>query len=143
VQVPVRDASAPRDAGLMGGEPPRHTSYRDGTLERRRALLAEAEAAIRADHGIDVSLASVARQVNCSPRHLQRVYQELSDRTFRDSLRRARVESACALLEATDLRLREVAVRVGYRQPAEFSRAFRAVMGMPPGLYRRQHAARD
>jgi transcriptional regulator GlxA family with amidase domain len=117
-----------------------HTNnHRPGTLERRHALLAESQAAIRANHGVNVSLDTVAREINTSRRQLQRVYQGLSHSTFRDALRQVRIERACALLSASSLPVRDIAPLVGYRQAAEFSRTFRFVIGMPPGEYRRQH----
>jgi AraC-like DNA-binding protein len=44
---------------------------------------------------------------------------------------------AAQLLEETDLRLSEIASRVGYRSEFSFSRAFKLARGVSPIQYRR------
>jgi transcriptional regulator GlxA family with amidase domain len=43
---------------------------------------------------------------------------------------------AAELLATTDLTVREVGSRVGYRQPAQFAKAFNRAHGAPPSRYR-------
>jgi len=43
---------------------------------------------------------------------------------------------AAELLATSDLTVREVGSRVGYRQPAQFAKAFNRVDGAPPSRYR-------
>ena len=45
---------------------------------------------------------------------------------------------AADLLSARELTVREVARRVGYRQPAQFAKAFRRHRGRAPSAYRSQ-----
>jgi AraC family transcriptional activator of mtrCDE len=52
-------------------------------------------------------------------------------------LTRWRMGIAAQLLEATDLRLGEIASRVGYRSEFSFSRAFKSARGVSPIQYRR------
>lgn len=47
-----------------------------------------------------------------------------------------RMEIARSLLHSGDLTLTEVAEQVGYASQASFTKAFREVVGMPPGAYR-------
>jgi AraC-like DNA-binding protein len=61
-------------------------------------------------------------------------------------IRHQRLE--CCRADLTDPRLRGMPVqaigaRWGFRSPADFSRAFRAAHGIPPGDYRRQTLAAD
>jgi AraC family transcriptional activator of mtrCDE len=44
---------------------------------------------------------------------------------------------AAQLLEETNLRLAEIALRVGYQSEFSFSRAFKSVRGVSPIHYRR------
>jgi AraC-like DNA-binding protein len=46
------------------------------------------------------------------------------------------MEAAAGLLEDRGLTVREVARRVGYRQPAQFAKAFRRHIGVAPSDYR-------
>jgi transcriptional regulator GlxA family with amidase domain len=110
---------------------------RDGTLDRRRALLRDAITAIVADHGPGVDLDTVARGIGTSRRQLQRVFAELSERSFRDTLAAVRMGHARNLLATSERPIGEIARLVGYADPAQFTKAFRHHHGMPPRQFRR------
>ncbi len=86
--------------------------------------------------GADLSLEDIARRVASSRRQLQRAFAEIGDTTFREHLTRVRMDRAAALLSSQPLTIREVAHRVGYRQPAQFAKAFRRHRGVAPSEYR-------
>ena len=88
------------------------------------------------EYGSDLSLDEIARRVASSRRQLQRAYAEIGHTTFRDHLTRVRMEKAAELLSSRGLTVREVAHRVGYRQPAQFAKAFRRHLGVAPSDYR-------
>lgn len=46
------------------------------------------------------------------------------------------MQHAAALLQATELPVCEVARRVGYRQSAQFTKAFRRYHSSPPSVFR-------
>jgi AraC family transcriptional regulator, regulatory protein of adaptative response / methylphosphotriester-DNA alkyltransferase methyltransferase len=46
------------------------------------------------------------------------------------------MDKAAELLSSRGLTVREVAHRVGYRQPAQFAKAFRRHLGVAPSDYR-------
>ena len=52
--------------------------------------------------------------------------------SFIDWLNRERVEKACALLENTDLRVNEIAIRVGIDNANYFSVLFKKLTGSNP-----------
>jgi len=122
---------------------PSPTRRRDGTLERRAAILRDAHAAIARDHGSDVDLDTVARSIGTSRRQLQRVFAELSERSFRDTLAAVRMSRARRMLATTDRPIGEIGTAVGYQEPAQFSKAFRHHHGMSPREYRRRAADGD
>ena len=49
------------------------------------------------------------------------------------------MEKAAELLTSRGLTVREVAHRVGYRQPAQFAKAFRRHLGVAPSDYRAEN----
>jgi AraC family transcriptional regulator of adaptative response / methylphosphotriester-DNA alkyltransferase methyltransferase len=109
---------------------------RQSTLHRRRALFAEALAVIERDYrDAYLSLASVAHAIATSRRQLQRVFGE-RDTSFRMELQRVRMEHAAELLRQGGIPVGAVARAVGYRQPAQFSKAFRRHHGCPPSEVR-------
>jgi transcriptional regulator GlxA family with amidase domain len=114
------------------------SSHRDGTLERREAILRDALESILRDHGPHSDLEAVARRIGTSRRQLQRVFAELSDRSFRDTIAAVRMAHARKLLTETDRPIAEIGRVAGYHQAAQFSKAFRHHHGTSPRLYRQR-----
>jgi AraC family transcriptional regulator of adaptative response / methylphosphotriester-DNA alkyltransferase methyltransferase len=74
----------------------------------------------------------VARRVATSRRQLQRVFAEVGGLGYRAYLTRIRLSHAADLLSHTDLTVKQVAVRVGYGEVSQFSKAFRRAYGISP-----------
>jgi AraC-like DNA-binding protein len=91
---------------------------------------------VERDFASDLSLDDIARRVASSRRQLQRAYAEVGDSTFRDHLTEVRMRKAAEMLATGSLTVREVAHRVGYRQPAQFAKAFRRYQGVAPSDFR-------
>ena len=109
---------------------------RQSTIERRRALYDEAVAIIEREFARDLDLDDVARRVATSRRQLQRAFAESASTSFRTHLGEVRMSRARELLADGSLPVRDVARRVGYRQPAQFAKAFRRRFGAPPSRFR-------
>lgn len=109
---------------------------RPATVRHRTSLFEDAVSIVEAEFAADLALDDIARRVASSRRQLQRAYAEIGETTFREHLTRVRMERAAELLRARTLTVREVAHRVGYRQPAQFAKAFRRHHGMAPSDYR-------
>jgi AraC family transcriptional regulator, regulatory protein of adaptative response / methylphosphotriester-DNA alkyltransferase methyltransferase len=111
-------------------------TQRPTTIRLRTSLFEEATEIVGQEYGSDLSLDEIARRVASSRRQLQRAYAEIGNTTFRDHLTRVRMEKAAELLGTRGVTVREVAHRVGYRQPAQFAKAFRRHLGVAPSGYR-------
>jgi transcriptional regulator GlxA family with amidase domain len=109
---------------------------RPTTIRLRTSLFEEATEIVDREYGSDLSLDEIARRVASSRRQLQRAYAEIGRTTFRDHLTRVRMDKAAELLVTRGMTVREVAHRVGYRQPAQFAKAFRRAKGVAPSDYR-------
>jgi transcriptional regulator GlxA family with amidase domain len=109
---------------------------RPSTIRLRSSLLEEANAIVERDYASDLSLDDIARRVASSRRQLQRAYAEIGKTTFRDHLTKVRMDRAADLLATRMFTVREVAHRVGYRQPAQFAKAFRRHRGVSPSDFR-------
>jgi AraC family transcriptional regulator, regulatory protein of adaptative response / methylphosphotriester-DNA alkyltransferase methyltransferase len=116
-------------------------TQRPTTIRLRASLLEEANAIVERDFASDLSLDDIARRVASSRRQLQRAYAEIGGTTFRDHLTQVRMQRAAELLETRALTVREVAHRVGYRQPAQFAKAFRRHRGAAPSDFRNGNGA--
>ncbi len=109
---------------------------RPATVRHRTSLYDEACAIVELEYAQDLALDEIARRVASSRRQLQRAYAEIGDTTFRDHLTQVRMLRAAEMLEGRSLTIREVAHRVGYRQPAQFAKAFRRHHGLAPSDFR-------
>jgi AraC family transcriptional regulator of adaptative response / methylphosphotriester-DNA alkyltransferase methyltransferase len=109
---------------------------RPATIRHRASLFEDAVAIVEREYASELSLDDIARRVASSRRQLQRAYAEVGNTTFRDHLTRVRMARAAEMLAARGLTVREVAHRVGYRQPAQFAKAFRRYQGVAPSAFR-------
>jgi transcriptional regulator GlxA family with amidase domain len=109
---------------------------RSTTTRLRRSLFEEAVAIVEQEFADELALDDIARRVATSRRQLQRAYAEIGDTTFRQHLTGVRMQRAGDLLRHGNMTIREVANRVGYRQPAQFAKAFRRHHGAAPSGFR-------
>jgi len=84
----------------------------------------------------DISLQSVAGQINVHPSYLSRVFKQEKGENFISYLTRIRVERAKSLLDGGRWRVYEVADKVGYHNYTYFSKLFKKVVGVTPEEYR-------
>lgn len=85
------------------------------------------------------ALGDCAAELGLSPRQIQRLLADEDD-GFAAALSRERLARAAQLLRDPAEAHRpaaEIALAVGYADPAPFARAFRAAYGVPPGAWRR------
>lgn len=117
-------------------------TQRAATISLRRSLYEEATRIVAEEYAADLELDDIARRVASSRRQIQRVFAEVGNTTFRSYLTRVRMRRAAELLSSSGPTVREVAARVGYRQPAQFAKAFRRHLGSAPAAYRSAQLAR-
>jgi AraC-like DNA-binding protein len=117
-------------------------TQRPATVQLRSSLYRDATAIVEREYASELSLDDIARRVASSRRQLQRAYGEIGRTTFREHLTAVRMERAAELLTLRPVTVREVAQRVGYRQPAQFAKAFRRHFGAAPSDYRARAAGR-
>ena len=84
------------------------------------------------------TLKDISRVLNLTPRTLNRRLHKEGER-FLDLVKRVRSERACALLRDGRLPVTQIAYQLGYRDSANFSRAFRRELGLTPMEYRRRN----
>ena len=80
-----------------------------------------------------LSTADVAADVGLTPGYLTTLVRERTGRTVLEWVTERRMAAARSLLLTTDLSAEAIAARVGYDDPAYFSRRFRGHHGVAPG----------
>lgn len=95
------------------------------------------------EHYKDASLEDAAVLVNLSPSYLSRIFKEHCGTGFLDYLTKIRMEKACELLNDIQYRSYDIAYYIGYDNPKNFSRAFKAYFGKTPMEYRNSRQLSD
>jgi transcriptional regulator GlxA family with amidase domain len=110
--------------------------HRARTAESLSGLYRESCAIVLRHYRRPLTVAVVARALAGSPRQVQRAFDEAGETSFTACLREVRLRNAAELLVRQPLTVRQVALLVGYRQPAHFAKAFRRRFGATPAQYR-------
>jgi len=106
-------------------------------LLRHDPLLARVFAVIEDRYREGISLSDVAHALHLTPGHLTTEVRRRTGRTVLEWITERRMTQARRLLTQTGLSVGEVGQRVGYADPAYFTRAFRRTHGIAPSNWRR------
>lgn len=89
------------------------------------------------------NLADLAHRVGTNERKLTEIFRHTVGMTVFDFVTQRRLEVARQLLQESDLQIRQIADRIGYLNPGDFTRAFRRQYGITPRSYRRGEVSED
>jgi len=84
----------------------------------------------------DISLHSVAKEVNISPNHFSTIFSRETGETFISYITAFRIEQAKKLLKTTQQRTSDIGYDVGYNDTHYFSYVFKKNTGMTPKEFR-------
>lgn len=104
------------------------------------SLLEQARAYIDKHFHEEISMEKVARMVHITPFYFSKLFKQHFSETFIDYITGLRIMLARNLIEETDMTLKEICYKVGYRDPNYFSRVFKKITGVSPMDYRRYHS---
>lgn len=85
-----------------------------------------------------IRMSDLAADLAVSERTLIRRFQAVLGQSPLTYLQHLRIDSARALLEASDRSVEQIACQVGYSDASSFSRLFRERVGLSPAAYRRR-----
>lgn len=86
----------------------------------------------------EISYEEAARIACCSTYYFQRMFSYVAGISLSEYIRRRRMTQAAFELQATNIKVLEVALKYGYTSPTSFNRAFQSVHGISPVLARSQ-----
>ncbi|MGQ8872330.1 response regulator transcription factor [Paenibacillus sp. TSA_86.1] len=84
----------------------------------------------------NISLKSIAAQFYMNPVYLGRLFRKSYNQYFNEYLLNLRIQEAQKLLRQTDLRMYEVAARIGFQNADYFVTQFEKIVNMTPTAYR-------
>lgn len=103
-------------------------------------VIEKAKAYILQHIDASVTLAEVAKAVHLNMNYFSEYFREKTGETFSQFVIRSRMEEAKRMLMSPEVKVQDIADRLGYENPRYFSRAFKQLVGMTPKEYREQHS---
>ena len=109
----------------------------DHTLGRYHDVIKDAITYINEHYSDEeLSLNTLAAQVNFSPNHLSSIFKQETGQPFIKYLTDYRMNMAKELLSRTSKKSNEIGIMVGYKDPHYFSYLFKKTQGVTPTQYR-------
>lgn len=105
---------------------------RNRLLARDIARLHEARSILTANLADTPTVSALSRMLALNETKLKAGFRKLFGETIQEYVTRAKLETALALIETSDLSISEIGYRLGYRYPANFTQAFKARYGVTP-----------
>ncbi len=87
-------------------------------------------------HSLDI--AQLSRMARLSPSHYSALFKRQTGRSPLDYFLQLRMQLGAGLLDSTNLSVKAIALRLGYKDALYFTRVFTGVHGMSPTEYRRR-----
>ncbi len=103
---------------------------------RNENLLSKVKDYVDRNYSENITLTSIAKDFGISSGYLSVLFNDHIGQNFIDYLTNLRIQNAKNLLKSTDLKIYEIADRVGYRDAYYFSTAFKKIVGINPTDYR-------
>lgn len=91
---------------------------------------------IRQNYARDITLKDAADALHVSESYLMRLFRQECGCTFNDYLTNYRIKQACLLLSDPQVRVYEVAEKVGYKSQQYFAVVFKKIVGKTPGEFK-------
>ena len=89
----------------------------------------------------DLDIDELAGQISFSKTHYQRLFHAIVGEPVMEYIKKRRLQQACQSLCQTNATVLEIALEYGYASHEGFTRAFKALYGMPPAQFRKKHAS--
>ncbi|MGX8708836.1 MAG: response regulator [bacterium] len=110
-----------------------------GKKKKINSIIEKANRYMEEHFSDEITLDSIAKEVNLSPYYFSRFYKAQTGVNFIDRLMTIRIEKAKEYLSETDASIKEVSKQVGYMEPNYFSKLFKKIAGITATEYKEQY----
>lgn len=105
-------------------------------VDRHIEIVDEVCSIIQKNYGQITSIDSLAELIFLSPNYLRTIFKDITGKTLLEYVTQIRMDHACLMLQETNIRIHEIAKRVGYESPSYFGSVFFKRTGLTPNQYR-------
>ncbi|MFA7492420.1 MAG: AraC family transcriptional regulator [Proteiniphilum sp.] len=86
-----------------------------------------------------IDLEDIAQHIGYSPSHFGNLFQKKTSYSPMGYYNQLKIQRACSYLQFSDLKIKEIAFRLGYYDPFHFSKAFKKETRLTPKEYRKKY----
>lgn len=104
--------------------------------ERHLEIVHQICSIVQNEYDQSLSLESLAERVFLSPNYLSTIFKENTGKTLLEYVTEIRIKNACRMLAESNIKIHEIARRVGYESPSYFGSVFLKRTGLTPNQYR-------
>lgn len=112
----------------------------DLPYEKGARDIAEIVTYINESFSSDVSLSSLSRQFHRNEQYISRLFKQVTGCNIVDYVNAVRINEAKRLLMETNMKIYQIAHRIGYSNPVHLWRVFTRITGTSPNQYREDHS---
>lgn len=113
--------------------------FSGGKEEATHLMVKRAQSMIHEFYQTGITLDEIAAKLNITPEYLGTKFHQEMGITFSAYMKKFRITKAKELLIGTNLKLYEIADKIGYTEAKYFSRVFKEETGQLPADYRKTH----
>ena len=124
--------------GINPGEFKKYYNIKQVSLKQNEADLLDSvvKYEIKNFRNPDLTIGKVAKKFGISTSEVNRLIYFQFEKNFYEYLDTLRISKSCELLKKTDLKIIDIAMKVGYNSTRTFQRAFRRIVGLSPNDFR-------
>ena len=108
-------------------------------ISDKREVIEKSKQYINENFHNNITRDDVARSVYLNPVYFARIFKQYTGEKFNDYLLKVRMRKAAELLSDPEIKIYEIAEKVGYENSRYFFRIFKKYMGMTPNDYRKNN----
>ncbi len=86
----------------------------------------------------DITLESISAKFYLSTFYFSRTFKRVAGLGFAEYLNNVRIKEARRLIRGSDMRITDIATKVGYKSSTHFGRVFQKIVGLSPTEYRKR-----
>lgn len=88
---------------------------------------------------LNLRFVDMAKRINCTPRHLSRIFHDVTGMSFRERQAKIRLAKATELLASTEAKVVDVAFQSGFQSLSLFGLMFKKRFGLSPTEWRNKY----
>lgn len=105
-------------------------------LRAMEGIIAEAIVYLKGHYQNKIKIIDLARQFHLNPVYFGQQFKRITGLSFHDFIHRLRIEEAQKLIRRTDMRIADIAAKLGYHSNEYFTVKFKALTGELPSAYK-------